>query len=210
MKRWRKSQLKEKMISGFIDELRTPCGKITIEDRSGKKLKFTLGFNPFNNNYDIHDDENSNIVDSINTKTNYKIVIPVDKLQTEEQYNLRFDGGKLEYGSGDEHTTSLVGTFDGYSVGIGAYDPNDELKEEQIWNYSKRKGYLAERTLITPPEYDERNFINYTVDSLEDMTGFTFKIYDYGFEEVCFNVAWIENSEYESGLYESALDFWIS
>ena len=51
----------------------------------------------------------------------------------------------------------------------------------------------------------------YIVSSASESSGgFEFKLLDYSYPEIVFNVAWIKNDNYDKGTYEDALDFWLT
>ncbi len=194
-------------IFNDIDKLITPIGSITVT-HEGAPITFSVKKNSFNIPYEIYGDDRHTVTDTLQTETNYNIVIPTVALEIGKIYEIRFDGEALEIGGGDEHTLSLTATFGGYSIGIGAYDPNDNEKLDQAYQHTQEKGY--KHGIHMPSEFDQSKFINYALDVLDDMTGYSFKLIDRSAEYIYFTAAWICNGYLDVLYYENALDFWIS
>ena len=62
----------------------------------------------------------------ITTDTNYALDIDTNLLEINKQYNIVFSEGGLHFRGSDEHTESIVTTIENWSIGIGAYNPNDD------------------------------------------------------------------------------------
>lgn len=201
--------MKEDLIFSNLTELKTPVGIITVECL-GERIHFDVVSGIFSSSYGIYAADNKTLVDRIFTDANYQICIAISDLKVGMNYTLKFHGGTLHYNAGDEHTISLTGTFGEYSLGLGAYDPNDDEKVEQAYAYSKEKGYLERKFIMEPPQYDTDNFVQYSLKVLESMSGYYFKLLDRSFEYIYFPVAWIFVHTFDADTYESAIDFWIS
>lgn len=189
-----------------IDYLSTPCGKILITDERGQSCKFSVKPNSYNVDYNLYSGTEDEII--LKTDTNYSICINTADLELGQIYKIRLEGGRLHYGDSDERTVCVSGTYNGYSIAIGAYDPNEDEKLHQACDYSDKQGL---KQIVYPPEYDESRFTEYDVEMLEDCSGFSFRLIDRSREWIYFPVAWIEN-DYNTNLeeYESAVEFWTT
>ena len=195
----------EKYIYEDVTELKTPVGYFFVTD--GKvKIPFSIRKSTFNVPYQIYDNNNQ-VIDEINIETNYDLVIDVNKIKLGCYYYISFSEGTFSFGGSDEHTESIVTTIENWSIGIGAYNPNDDEEIEQAISYTgKDKGYVQ-----YPPVFDETRFARYTGSSASESSGgFEFKLLDYSYPEIVFNVAWIKNNTYDKDTYEDALDFWLT
>ncbi len=192
-----------------IDVLSTPCGEITVVDENDQRCGFSVRKNPYNPDYHIfYGTENER---SINTDTNYLLCVPADDLVLKHTYRICLTGTALHYGDSDEHTEAVSGTANGYSIAIGAYDPNDDEKIRQACEYSSAQGHLAQKTLVPPPEYDESRFKQYDVKMLEDHSGFSFRLLERSVKEIVFRVAWVKHSEsVDFSEYEAAVELWTT
>ena len=198
-----------------IDCLSTPCGDITVTDENNQKCVFSVKENPYRpDNYLFYGTEKEK---AINTDTNYVICIDVNGLEVGSLYKIYLTGGKLSYGDSDEHTVAVSGISNGYSIAIGAYDPNDDEKISQVYIYSRKDGFDG----FDDFEYDKSNFIRYDVEMLEDYSGFFFRLLDKSSEYIKFPVAWIENDytdfadyyeneEYYANYYLFAVENWTT
>ena len=178
----------EKYVYEDITELKTPVGYFFVTD--GKvNIPFSIRKSTFNVPYQIYDNNNQ-VIDEINIETNYDLVIDVNKIKLGCYYYISFSKGTFSFGGSDEHTESIVTTIENWSIGIGAYNPNDDEEIEQAILYTgKDKGYIQ-----YPPVFDETRFVRYTVSSASESSGgFEFKLLDYSYPEIVFNVAWIKN-----------------
>ncbi len=191
-----------------ITMLETPIGDIAVT--CGRNLiPFSVSHNLFNVPYDIYDDV-GNIIDTIQTDTNYTIEIDVNNLNVGEWCGIYLLAIEMDYCASDERTIAYSITKDGWTVGIGAYNPNEDDEDEQAWNYSREKGYLEKNFVMPPPVYDETNMNRYRIEVSDDKQGFIFKLLDKNFEKICFDVAWIRHKKYESVDYEDAIGFWLT
>lgn len=179
-----------------IDVLSTPCGNIVVTDELGQTVKFSVRKNSYSPDYA-----------ELNTDTNYELCINTADLKFGDTYKIRLDSGRLCYGDSDEHTECVSGTLNGYSIAIGAYDPNDEEKLCQAEEYSKKQGY--ERMIVNPPEFNKSRFEEYEVEMLDDHSGFSFQLIDRSRTRIVFLVAWIKNGS-DPDECESAVQFWTT
>ncbi|MDE6731692.1 MAG: hypothetical protein K2J77_02290 [Oscillospiraceae bacterium] len=192
-----------------IDALPTPCGEITVVDENNRRHRFSVRKNPYSPDYQMfYSTENEK---SINTDTNYLLCVCADDLVLQQTYKICLTGTALHYGDSDEHTEAVSGTANGYSIAIGAYDPNDDEKIRQAYEYSSAQGYLAQKRLVSPPQYDESRFEQYDVEMLEDYSGFSFRLLERSVKEITFRVAWVKhNEDVESSEYEAAVELWTT
>lgn len=199
------------MVKEFVFEnlmeLETPVGFFAVFD-GDQKIPFSVEKNCMSIPAEVRDKEEK-LIGTIQSNTNYDIVIAASKLEIGKEYIICFSDGVWNYCSSDEHTTCYFTVIDNWAIGIGAYDPNDQSKDDQTWEYSEKKGYLKQRFLQPPPYYDESEFRRYTVEPLDDSRGYKFKIFDREFDYVWFEVAWIEINEFPIDKYESALGLWL-
>ena len=191
-----------------IIELQTPVGSYIIFSETGERIPFSVIRNTMDWPYEVADD-NGNEIAKLHTDTNYCIVIDSKNLDIGKVYKVLFTFGNWEYCDSDEHTTCYDAVIDDWVLGIGAYDPNDQEKEDQSFAYSKQMGYLEHKFIQAPPEYDESKFIKYTVDVLDEYNGYSFRIFDHSFESIAFEVAWIKIEEFPAIEYEGALGLWL-
>ena len=157
-----------------IVSLPCPVGNFTVK-QGDKKIPFSIR----KNDYDVP-------YGDIITETNYALDIDASLLDPGVQYDVVFSEGGLHFFGSDEHTLSITNTIDKWSVGIGAYDMNDDCFCQE----ASHRGYEV--------WCSEGNF------------GFSFVLLDRTVEKITFLVAWIENKERTSLYYESALDFWLT
>lgn len=120
-----------------IHSLWTPCGEIVVVDERQKRRRFSVKQNPYRPDYYLH--RGTEREEILNTDTNYLLCIHTGDLILNRPYQIRLMGGPLHVGSSDEHTEAVSGTSHGYSMAIGAYDPNDEEKMQQAYAYSLRR-----------------------------------------------------------------------
>lgn len=199
--------MSEEYIYQDITELKTPVGSFRVFSNEDN-IPFSVEKNGFDLPSGIYD-ENNNVIGTIHTETNYSIVIPASRLELGKEYTISFDKGNWEYCDSDEHTICFNTVIDEWAVGIGAYDPNDQEKDRQAWEYSEQMGFLKQNFIQEPPEYDETDFIRYTTEALDECNGFKFKLFDYTADKIYFDVAWIKIEEYPTIEYEGALGFWL-
>ncbi len=156
-----------------ITELSCPVGEFSV-CCGNKKIPFSIR----KNDYDIP-------YNGITTETNFALDINTNLLEIKKQYDIVFSEGGLHLCGSDEHTESLTNTIDRWSVGIGSFDMNDDLRQDE-----PHKGYDVWRS--------------------DDNRGFSFVLLDRSVERITFLVAWIENVADENVDYEDILDFWLT
>lgn len=200
--------MEESIIFKNIDKLYTPVGEFVVESENGERISFCVRNNLFDIPYEVGDNA-SQVTGIINTDTNYCIVIEADKLQVGIKYRIYFTAGNWEFCDSDEHTNCYNTVIDDWVVGIGAYDPNDEEKENQARDYSKKMGYLERGFVKMPSKYDESNFRAYSVEVLNELNGFEFILFDKSKDSVVFETAWIKVEKYPTIEYERALGLWL-
>lgn len=199
--------MEKEYIYRHIRKLITPVGFFAIYDGE-QKIPFSVVRNGMDVPYEVYSDDGA-AVGTIQTETNYQIVIETNSLQIGKKYIVKFSCGKWEYCDSDEHTTCYCTTVDDWVIGIGAYDPCDYWKDEQMWEYSKQQGFLERGFCQAPPIYDESCFEKYTVDVLDDFSGYRFRLFDYKSEFIWFEVAWLQAKDYPIVGYENALGLWL-
>ena len=187
-----------------IFSLKAPIGEFTITNK-GIPIVFSVLKNPYNQPYGASEDDDSGIT----TDTNYVLQIDVDSLEVGETYKVAFSL-PLDYCDSDEHTEALCISKNGWSVGLGMLDPNDEVKMDQYIFISHEENNQRYFFLQEPPCFDRSNFVNYDVERSEDKTGYSFTLLDRSAEKISFLAAWIENNEYSVDDCEAALGFWLT
>lgn len=199
--------MEETAIYSDIRELETPVGAFTVTSDS-EKIAFSVYHNGMGDiPYGVTDDD-GRVLGEIRTDTNYRIEIDANSLQIGKEYRIQFSAGTWEYCDSDERTTCYDAVIDDWAVGIGAYDPNAEEKEDQAWAYSKKMGFQG--YCQEPLQYDESRFRQYDVEALDSLNGYRFKLFDADAKSVRFEVAWIKTGEYETIEYEGALGLWLT
>lgn len=185
-----------------IEELITPVGNFSVYC-ADKKIPFSVIRNNFDVPYSIYD-ENHN---EINIADTYYILINTSALEIGSVYKIAFSCGEWEFETSDEHTTCYCSVIKNWAVGIGAYDPNDDEKTAQIFQYSKLNGFNG---LRCPNKYDESKFISHIIETLPEKNGYSFRLIDKSWEYIQFPVAWIEIKDYNAEIYRRALGFWLT
>lgn len=191
-----------------IDSLQTPCGEIAVIDENKRKCRFSVKKNPYHPDYYLF--YGSKNEEALNTNTNYLICIETCDLTVGHMYKICITGSPLHYGASDEHTEAVSGTSNGYSIAIGAYDPNDNEKMEQSYKYSQKQGFFSRNKIIPFLQYEKSRFVQYDVEMLENCSGFSFRLLANSMQEIKFPVAWVKN-KYENFLdYEAAVELWTT
>lgn len=199
--------MEKEYIYKHILELITPVGFFAVYD-GDRKIPFSVVRNGMDVPYEVHDND-KNIIGTIHTDTNYQIVLETKDLQIGREFIIKFSHGEWGYCDSDEHTTCYCTTVGDWVIGIGAYDPNDCWKEEQTWEYSRRQGFWESGVCQAPPTYDESQFEKYTVEELDDFSGYKFRLFDYKSDRTRFEVAWLQVKDYPIIEYEGALGLWL-
>ena len=189
-------------------ELITPCGIVTVVDRNGHRVPFTLRKNLFDCPYTSEDAAGKMITRS--TDTNYDLVVKASDLIKGAEYRILLKGTPLQYGDSDEHTECVSGCSNGHYIAIGAWLPNDEEELRQAFEYSEKMGYRKHNSLIEPPRYDTSKFIKYSAEMLPDCSGFSFYLIDDTTPEITFSVAWIKSNGVDESECEGAVQFWTT
>lgn len=192
-----------------MTEFITPVGSIKVLNNN-KAVPFYIKPSSYRYPYNIYSQDNKTVINTIEATNNYVLLIPTENLIIGKDYSVLLEGKRLAYNAGDENTISLTGTFNNVSIGIGAYNPNEETEDSQAYVYSKEHDYLEQGIMIPPAHFDESEFKQYKLDCLDNMSGYSFRLIDKSFEYVYFNIAWVENIDFDSDDGESAVDYWIS
>ena len=199
--------MKYEYIYENIQQLMTPEGYFEVCDGE-RIIPFSVMKNMMNDPAEVYECD-ENVIGTIHTDTNYHILIDTKLLEIGKEYMIQFSAGAWEYCDSDEHTSCYCTVIDNWVIGIGAYDPNDELKYEQMWEYSKQQGFLERGFCIAPSTYNESDFEKYTVDTLPDLKGYQFKLFDYQSQYIWFEVAWVKVKDYPVIEYKEALGLWL-
>lgn len=199
--------MENKYICSNIDTLITPVGEFTITRLSDeKKIAFSVLKNVFHYPYDVLGKSNA-LIGTIDVDTDYEIEIPAQNLEIGEEYMISFSNGKWEYLDSDEHTDCYSTFLNGWVIGIGAYDPNDEEKQNQSWEYSKQKGYLDKNIIHEPSQFNETKFVSHVLNVLDTRNGYRFRMLEK--YTVSFLVSWIKVTQFEKYEYDNALSLWL-
>lgn len=191
-----------------MDSLKTPCGTVFITDEDGTRISFSLRKNIFDCDYAF--ESATGTVKTVNTETNYCIVVSASLLQLKKEYKIVLEGITLEFGSSDEQTVCVSGKGNGYCIALGTYLPNDDERMNQAYAYSKQIGLLSNRVIQDPPKFDESKFVQYDADVLDDYSGFRFHLIDQTREEIVFPIAWMKSEPDDELHYQSAVEFWTT
>ena len=191
-----------------IYELRTPVGSFTVNSDL-EKVKFSVSKSSFNIPWKVTDDKNC-LIGEIEVNTNYDILINTDDIITDAEYRILFSNGKWDFCDSDDNTVCFDSVIDGWVIGIGAFDWNEEEKHIQALEYSKKSGFLASRIIQEPDHYDESKFEKYAINWLDEKNGFAFKKIDNTLDYLCFHVAWIKAENFQTIDYEAAIGFWLT
>ena len=157
---------------------------------------------------EVYDNDGS-VIGTILPDSICEVLIDVKDLEVGTEYAIMFSLGKWNYCDADQHTTCYHAYIGDWVVGIGAYDPNDEEKENQARRYSVEQGFLQQGFILDPPSFDEQSFKRYTVEALTDLRGYKFKVYDKDFDYVRFDVAWVRVKNFSVNAYTEAMGMWL-
>ena len=167
--------------------LKCPVGEFKLTD--GKNcFPFSVRKNPFNIPYEY-------CGKLIESEQNYEIVIKTENLTIGETYCFEFSHGNFVWTESDENTNCIAQTINGYSVGSGIYDFNENEKERQF---------------VEKIPLDESKMKFYIVDEKDFSNGWKFKLVDKSQEEIVLKAAWVENGNFPFKICESALGFWLT
>ena len=185
-----------------IKRLETPVGYFNITE-GGKEIPFSVRKNGFNIPAEIDDKG----IEKLTTDTNYEIVISTKTIEVGRRYKVSFNGCKLKYCASDENTDCRTATINGWSVGLGMYDPNDsEWTEQYLYYLDYVKEIYPNREFIC----DKTKYKEYDINLSEDDSGYEFLLLDKSRNEIVFLAAWIKNEKYPQIEYEGALGFWLT
>ena len=112
-------------------ELQTPCGILRCFDPNKNIIPFEI--KPIDKIYKtaVYDEIQSDWVEVAHVCQN--ICIPAGSLKISENYTCRLCGNyKYSYGDTDENAIANVITSGGFSLSLGAYDPNDNGRSKQM------------------------------------------------------------------------------
>ena len=172
-------------------ELQTPCGILRCFDPNKNIIPFEI--KPIDKIYKtaVYDEIQSDWVEVAHVCQN--ICIPAGSLKISENYTCRLCGNyKYSYGDTDENAIANVITSGGFSLSLGAYDPNDNGRSKQmvpVYDGGVKIG-------LKPPEhYDTSEFHGYLLSALPDWSGFSFKMLDHSLPEILFRIACIKHNE---------------
>ncbi|PWM59533.1 MAG: hypothetical protein DBX91_06080 [Subdoligranulum variabile] len=196
------------VVKTCIDSLETPCGTICIMDEAGGKLPFSLRENPYRPDYCYA--EVKGIEREIQTKTNYLIVVDPTSLRYGETYRIALTGTPLAWGDSDERRVCVSGIANGYSIALGAYDPNEKEKLRQGYGHSKEAGTQTRQAALGALVFEKEDFVRYDIEMLDDASGFRFRRIDDDRREITFPVAWVKNVSGEEEKCQSAVEFWTT
>lgn len=176
----------------MLSELQTPCGVLKCSDQSNNTIQFSSIQIEKQYATAVYDEIISDWV-QVEPEHQSTITIHTSALNVEEIYILRLYGDyEYQYGASDENAIANVISHNGYSLSLGAFDPNDAEKDRQcvpVYNGSVRIG-------LKPPEhYDISKFQGYLLSVLPDWSGYSFKIIDHSLSEVLFRIAWIKHND---------------
>lgn len=188
-------------------ELGTPVGSFSVFCGE-KRMPFSVTMSKSSIPVEVIDSDGV-FVGLISPDSICEVLIDAQDLEGGKEYVIMFSSGKWDYCDSDEHTTCYCTHIGDWIVGIGAYDPNDEEKEDQARRYSGEQGYLQRGALQDPPFFDEKSFKKYTVEALSDLQGYKFKVYDKDFDYVRFDVAWVRVKDFPVDAYTEALGIWL-
>lgn len=188
-----------------IKDLITPVGKFSVYC-GDEKIPFSVVRNTFDIPCPVYN-ENNDVTDKINISDTYHIIISTSVLEIGSVYKVVFSCGEWEFEGSDEHTVCYCSVIENWAVGIGAYDPNDDEKTAQMFNYSKINGFSK---IMIPDKYDESKFKSYVVQVLPEKNGYSFRLLDKSWEYIKFQAEWIEIKEYRAEDYKDALSFWLT
>ena len=196
------------MLKQIKKSIVTPIGKVFITDGESS-IPFTVDKNDCDYMLDIYDENNKPTGRKIHTETNYQIAIKTNDLEIGKIYKIVFSGGKLEFSDSDEGTEGLSITKDGWTFGIGMFNPNEYEEMEQSIRHSINIGKGIYGNQIPRFEYDESRFRNYIIESSDDKSGYTFRLLDRDRDEIIFKIAWIEHKDIDPLRCDDAISFWI-
>ncbi len=190
-----------------VTEFKTPCGILRLTDESGASLPFEVQHEIWNFAIQFWDDialENVRVV----SPDQYNVIVQTAALEIGKSYTLRLYGDcKFSFGDSDERAIANAMTAGKYSLSLGAADPNEAEKHRQFVPIIQD----GVRTGVKEPEkYDELKFSKYVLSTLDDWSGFRFRLLDRTDPVIRFRIAWIHHDMryIKAAEYESAVTIW--
>ncbi len=147
-------------------ELETPIGKIYMY-KNGQKINFEPKY--FDYGMYLNDDVLKR------PQGLYKLYPNIEKLVKGDIIICEFNQGHLQTDGGGEFMLNIVGTFQGYTIGMGAPDSQD-IED----HYAQRERVLPYETW----DNTERGFEIHIIDTPQKY------LCEKNFQELCFVVAW--------------------
>lgn len=196
--------MQNQRIYSNIIEMVSPIGVFIITCNKRTKIPFHVE-RVIDYTYPLFDNEGIQY-GALENKDIYNILIPVNTLILGEEYEITFTGNPLENTISGERTYGKMGVIDNYVIGISAYDPNDDEKSNQDYQYSRDKGFLDRNIIVPKEKYNKTYFIQYELKD-DCINGFRFELLDYSREYIYFTVAWLKNDNPSA---EDAIEYWIT
>ncbi len=196
------------MLKQIKKSIVTPIGEVFVSDGTSL-ISFMVDKNNCDNMLDVYDENGKPTGCKIHTETNYQIAIKTSDLEIGKTYKIIFSGGKLEFSDSDEGTEGLSITKEGWTFGMGMFNPNEYEEFEQHIRHSEKIGNGEYGNSIPRFEYDESKFRNYIIESSDDKSGYTFKLLDRDKTDIIFKIAWIEHKDMDPIRCDDAISFWI-
>ncbi len=181
--------------------LPTPCGGITVRDDRNNLVPFALRESTFAAAFEA----GSGAV--YNTPHKYIIALSASMLEKGRVYRIALEGIGLCIGSSDECCECVCGSGNGFSIAIGASDPNEPEKHSQMTRSLTLEGLVY--TITAAYDFDRSSFTRYDLQMLPDFSGFRFERLDDLCDEIVFPVAWLETSDDTQFETEDAVEFWV-
>ena len=186
-----KEMLSDNCELRIMNSFQTPCGILRCTDSAGGEIPFQAV--PLEKSYqtavyDLISEE------WIPVKPAYQAEIRIDtgSLPVGETLNVRLDSDlTYRFGASDENAVCNVVTENGFSLSLGAYDPNDDGKDRQAVPVLDENGV---RIGYQPPaQYDTAAFTGYLLTVLPDWSGFSVRLLDRTVPQILFRIAWIRH-----------------
>ena len=147
-------------------ELETPFGKIYMY-KNGKRINFEVEY------YDYGMYLNNNTIRK--PQGIYKLYPNMEELAKGDIIICEFDQGHLQYDGGDEFMLNIVGTCQGYTVGMGVPDSDDIERHD------------SQRKRVLPYETKGKTESGFEIHILDDPKGYSC---ENDFQKLHFVVAW--------------------
>lgn len=185
--------------------IQTPCGILRCTGRAGRELPFDV--QPITKQYAAAVwDLITEAWIPVTPVQQCEILIDTALPEIGETVTVRMESDQqYRFGASDENAVCNVVTAAGFSLSLGAYDPNDAEKDRQ-WIPVYQNGV---RVGANPPEqYDPAKFRGYLLSVLPDWSGFTAKLLDRTLPQIRFRLVWVRHlTEIEAELhdYENAV-----